>query len=217
MQDYAAQRETMVDGQVRPSDVTKYPVIAAMRAVPRELYVPADLRTLAYMGDNLPLVPGRVLLAPRSFAKMLDALDIGPRDLVLDIGAGYGYSTAVMAQIAEAVVAVEEDVGMAAEAARLLTEEQVDNAILAPGALSEGDPKNAPYDAIVIEGGVERVPPAILDQLRPGGRIAAPMLADGVGSVRIGYRAAGGISWRFAFHAAAPVMPGFSAAPEFQF
>jgi protein-L-isoaspartate(D-aspartate) O-methyltransferase len=192
-------------------------VIAAMRAVPRELYVPADLRTLAYMGDNLPLVPGRVLLAPRSFAKMLDALDIGPRDLVLDIGAGYGYSTAVIAQIAEAVVAVEEDVGMAAEAARLLTEEQVDNAILAPGALSEGDPKNAPYDAIVIEGGVERVPPAILDQLRPGGRIAAPMLADGVGSVRIGYRAAGGISWRFAFHAAAPVMPGFSAAPEFQF
>jgi protein-L-isoaspartate(D-aspartate) O-methyltransferase len=217
MQDFEEQREMMVDGQVRPSDVTKYPVIAAMRAVPRELYVPAELRTLAYMGDNLPLAPGRVLLAPRTFAMMLDRLAIGQGDLVLDIGAGYGYSAAVIARIAQAVVAVEEDAGMAAEATRLLAEEQVDNAVLAPGALTEGDPRNGPYDAIVIEGGVERVPAAILDQLRPGGRIAAPMLADGVGSVRIGYRAAGGVSWRFAFHAAAPVMPGFSAAPEFQF
>jgi protein-L-isoaspartate(D-aspartate) O-methyltransferase len=217
MQDYAAQRETMVDGQVRPADVTKYPVIAAMRAVPREVYVPSEARALAYMGDDLPLGAGRVLLAPRTFAKMLDALDIGPRDLVLDIGAAHGYGMAVIARLAEAVVGVEEDAAMAAEAERALTEQQVDNAVVAPGLLADGAPRNGPYDVIVIEGAVERLPDALVDQLKSGGRIAAPWHQAGLGVVRIGVKAAGRINWRFGFNASAPVLPGFAAERQFEF
>lgn len=217
MQDYAAQREAMVDGQVRPADVTKYPVIAAMRAVPRELYVPADQRSLAYMGDDLPLAPGRVLLAPRTFAKMLDAVEPGPTDLVLDIGAGYGYSAAVMARMAQAVVALEEDPAMAAEAERLMTEEQVDNAIVVTGALAHGAPQHGPYDVIVLQGAAMRLPDAIADQLKTGGRIAAPFAEDAPGTVRIGHKTAQGISWRFGFNAGAPVLPGFEAEAAFEF
>jgi protein-L-isoaspartate(D-aspartate) O-methyltransferase len=217
MQDYAAQREAMVEGQVRPADVTGHAVIAALRAVPREVYVPAAQRPFAHMGDNVPLAPGRVLLAPRTFGKMLDALDIGPGELVLDIGAGHGYSAAVIARIAQAVVAVEEDPAMADEADRLLTEEQVDTAVLVRGVLAHGAPRHGPYDVIVIEGGAERIPEAIADQLKPGGRIAAPMIEAGLGVVRIGYKTAQGISWRFAFNALAPVLPGFEAEPGFRF
>ena len=116
MIDYAAAREAMVDRQVRTADVTLYPIIDAMLAVPREDFVPLELRPVAYLGEHVPLAPGRVLLDPRVFAKLLDALNVGPRDLVLDVGCGLGYSTAVLARMAEAVVALEADPAMAAEA-----------------------------------------------------------------------------------------------------
>ena len=108
MPDFAARRTMMVDTQVRPNDVTKFPIIEAMLAVPREAYVPDARREAAYVGENLDLGQGRWLLEPRNFAKMLDALDIQPGDLVLDIGAGMGYSSAVLARMAKAVVALEE-------------------------------------------------------------------------------------------------------------
>ena len=140
MIDYAAAREAMVDRQVRPSDVTRYPIIEAMLAVPREDFVPEALRPVAYLGEHVPLAPGRVLLDPRVFAKLLDALAVGPRDLVLDVGCGLGYSTAVLARMAEAVVALESDPAMAAEAERLLGEHAVDNAVVQAGPLADGVP-----------------------------------------------------------------------------
>ena len=136
MIDYAAAREAMVDRQVRTADVTRYPIIAAMLAVPREAFLPAELQPVAYLGEHVPLAPGRVLLDPRVFAKLLDALAVGPADLVLDVGSGYGYSTAVLARMAEAVVALESDPAMAAEAEALLAAHGADNAVA--HAVAEG-------------------------------------------------------------------------------
>jgi protein-L-isoaspartate(D-aspartate) O-methyltransferase len=215
MSEFATRRVMMVDTQVRPSDVTKFPIIEAMLTVPRETFVPDEKREAAYVGENLPLAPGRVVLEARTMAKLLDALDVQPTELVLDVGCGLGYSAAVIARLAETVVAVEEDETLAAEAQRLLSEAGVDNAVVVTGKLSGGVVKCAPYDVITIEGGVEQVPEAILAQLKDGGRIGAVFMDGAVGTARVGYKAEGGVSWRSVFNASAPVLAGFRAPRGF--
>jgi protein-L-isoaspartate(D-aspartate) O-methyltransferase len=215
MSDFQQRRVMMVDTQVRPSDVTKFPIIDAMLTVPRELYVPEDRREAAYMGENLELMRGRVMLEARTLAKLLEALNIQPTDLVLDLGAGLGYSSAVIARLAEAVIGVEEDEALAADAQRRLAEEGVDNAVIVRGPLTAGAPKHAPYDVISVQGGVEMVPQPVLDQLKDGGRIAAVFVEGNLGVARIGHKAGGTVSWRFLFNASAPVLPGFALARGF--
>lgn len=209
MTDFAARRRIMVDTQVRPADVTAYPIIDAMLQVPRETFVPDHLREAAYAGETLDLGGGRVILEPRTLAKMLEALDIRDNELVLDIGAGLGYSAAVAAHLAEAVIAVEEDEPMAGDAQDLLAQAGADNAVVHAGPLAAGAAEMGPFDVIMIEGGVEELPQALLDQLKDGGRIACLFMDGALGAVRVGYKAAGGVSWRFEFNAAAPVLPGF--------
>jgi protein-L-isoaspartate(D-aspartate) O-methyltransferase len=156
-----------------------------------------------------------VVLEARTLAKLLDALDIQPGELVLDVGCGLGYSAAVIARLGETVVAVEEDETLAAEAQRLLSEEGVDNAVVVTGRLTEGSAKNAPYDVITVEGGVETMPEAILAQLKDGGRIGAIFMEGAVGTARIGYKTEGRVTWRQVFNASAPVLPGFQAKRSF--
>ena len=217
MADYASRRRTMVDTQVRPSDVTKFPIIDAMLEVPRELFVPADRREAAYMGENVPFAPGRVILDPRTLAKFLDGLDLDPADVVLDVGCGLGYSTAVLARMVDFVVGVEEDESLAGEAQALLSEHGIDNAAVVAGPLAEGAPKSGPYDAILIQGAVETVPEGLIAQLKPGGRIGCLFEEGRLGTARIGHNIDGHISWRFAFNAGAPVLPGFARAAAFTF
>ena len=214
MSDFAARRVMMVDNQIRPSDVTKYPVIAAMLAVPREAYVPADRREAAYVGENLAIGGGRTMVEPRTLAKLLDALNIQRDELVLNIGAGLGYSAAVIARMAEAVVAVEEE-GLAAEAQAALGDQRVDNVAVIAGALASGAAKHAPYDVIFIEGGIEVLPDALVAQLKQGGRIGCLFMEGALGTARIGTKLGDGIVWRDAFNAAAPVLPGFERKSEF--
>ncbi|MFV0243991.1 MAG: protein-L-isoaspartate O-methyltransferase family protein [Qingshengfaniella sp.] len=215
MPDYALRREMMVDTQVRPSDVTKYTVIDAMLQVPREMFVPQALAEAAYVGENLSLGEGRVLLEPRTLAKMLDALNPGPTDLVLDLGCGYGYSSAVIARMAEAVVAVEENDAMRAEAEAILADQGIHNVAVLGGPLAEGAPQHGPYDLVIIEGAVERMTDAVLSQVKDGGRIAAIFAEGRLGVVRIGYKIDGDVSWRFAFNAGAPVLAGFQQPAAF--
>lgn len=216
MSDFSARRTMMVDTQVRPSDVTKFPIIDAKLHVAREDFVPAAQREAAYLGENLNLGEGRILLEPRTLAKMLDVLAINNGDLVLDIGCAYGYSSAVIAHIAEAVVAVEEDEAMAKEAQEILMTSGADNAIVQAGALVEGAPQHGPYDVILIQGGVETVPEAILSQLKTGGRIACIFMDGALGEVRVGYKDDHGVSWRADFNAGAPVLKGFAREKAFQ-
>ncbi len=217
MADYASRRVMMVDTQVRPSDVTKFPIIDAMLDVPRERYVPTSLREAAYVGENLPLGGDRVMLEPRTLSKMLDGLMIEPSDAVLDLGCGYGYSTAVLARLASFVAAVEDDEARATEAQTVLSEEGVDNAAVLHGPLTEGAPKSGPYDVIILQGAIERFPEALDAQLREGGRVAAIFSEGALGVVRIGHKIDGRISWRYAFNAGAPVLTGFEDVQDFVF
>ncbi len=217
MIDFTAARIAMVDCQVRPSDVTLYPVIEAMLSVPREEFVPRNMRAVAYASDHILLGQNRIVMDSRIMAKMLDILNIQPDDLVLDIGAGLGYSSALIAHMAEAVIAVEENETLAAEAERILAEQSADNAIIQVAALAKGAPQHGPYDAIIIQGGVEIVPDAVTDQLKIGGRIVAIMMHGALGQCMIGRKGKSGIDWRWAFDATAPILPGFEKTAAFSF
>ena len=219
MTDFTALRTAMVDCQIRPSDVTKFPIIDAMLKVRREVFVPARLREVAYAGDHISLGGARVMLDPRVFAKMLDALDICPDELVLDLGCGLGNSTAVIARLAEAVIAVEADEDMAREAESNLAAEQVDNAYVVTAPLAEGAAKHGAYDVIVVNGGVETIPESILAQLKEGGRIGAIWVekanSQGGGKCRVGVKTARGVAWHDVFDATAPMVSGFERETEF--
>jgi protein-L-isoaspartate(D-aspartate) O-methyltransferase len=216
MTDFAMRRTVMVDTQVRPSDVTKFPIIDAMLSVQREAFVPANRAEIAYLGEDLDFGGGRALLAPRSFAKLLDALNPRTGDLVLDVGCLWGYSTAVLARLADAVVALDTPEHVAEAEARL-AEHGVDNAICHAGTMADGVAAHGPYDVVLIEGGVETLPEALGEQLKEGGRIGALFLEGSLGIARIGVRSGDRVMWRDAFHATAPVLPGFGRRDTFRF
>ena len=215
MTDYATRRRMMVDTQVRPSDVTKFPIIDAMLNVPRETFVPDTMREAAYSDGNIDLGTGRVLLEPRTLAKMLDALNVNGGELVLDVGSGLGYSSAVVARMAQAVVALEDDEDTTNEAESLLMDAGADNVVVHTGPLADGAAEHGPYDVILIEGGVAELPDNLVNQLKDGGRIACLFMHGALGAVRIGYKSGGALSWRFEFNATAPVLPGFEKQATF--
>jgi protein-L-isoaspartate(D-aspartate) O-methyltransferase len=167
------------------------------------------------VGENLEIGGGRVMLDPRTLAKMIDLADVQRSDVVLDVACGLGYSTAVLARMAEVVVAVEDDAARADAAQTNLSDQGVDNAAVMTGALVMGAAKSAPYDVIMIEGAVEEVPAGLLGQLREGGRIAAIFAEGAVGVVRLGLKTDGRVNWRFGFNAAAPVLTGFERVRAF--
>jgi protein-L-isoaspartate(D-aspartate) O-methyltransferase len=205
----------MVDTQIRPSDVTKFPIIEAFLSVPREKFVPDGKREAAYIGENFKIGQSRVLLEPRTLAKLLDALDIRNDELVLDIGPGLGYSSAVISPMAEVVIAVEDDSSMANEAEEILTEVGADNVVIQIGKLEDGAPEHGPYDVIILQGGVEKIPSSILKQLKNGGRVGAIFVEEGLGTAKIGFKLNDKINWRYSFNAAAPVLPGFFKQKDF--
>ena len=205
----------MVDTQIRPSDVTKFPIIDAFLSIPREKFVPDGKREAAYIGENFQIGQSRVILDPRTLAKLLDALDINNDELVLDIGSGLGYSAAVMSQIAEVVIAVEDDSNLASEAEEILSEIGADNVVIQVGKLEDGAPEHGPYDVIILQGGVGDIPVSILNQLKNGGRIGAIFIEEGLGTAKIGFKLNNKINWRYSFNAAAPILPGFSKQKDF--
>ena len=215
MTDYKMRRQIMVDTQVRPSDVTKFPIIDALLNVPREKFVSDGKREAAYIGENLSIGPSRVILEPRTFAKLLDVLDIKNNELVLDIGSGFGYSSAVISRMAELVIAVEQDEVFASEAEEILSEVGADNVVVQVNKLEDGAPKHGPYDVIILQGGVEEIPLSILNQLKNGGRIGAIFIEEGLGTARIGYKLNNKVTWRYSFNAAVPILDGFRKQKDF--
>jgi protein-L-isoaspartate(D-aspartate) O-methyltransferase len=223
MIDSKQQRLNMVESQVRPSDVTDRRIIRAMLEVPREVFVPASLQALAYMDEAVPAAegvggrPGRCLLAPRTFAKLVQLAEVGPDAVVMDVGCATGYSTAVLARLAKAVVAVEVDAALAVRATQTLRQLGVSNAAVIEGALENGAASHAPFDAILLEGAVPRIPRELLEQLKDGGRLVA-VIADGAfGCAQVWRRAGKVFDARPVFDAGAPPLPGFSQLAEFVF
>jgi protein-L-isoaspartate(D-aspartate) O-methyltransferase len=218
MIDFALARRTMVDTQVRTNDVTDSRLLNALLAVPRELFVPAAMRPLAYFDMDIPLgsdEPRRYLMQAMVFAKLAQAATIADTDSVLDVGCASGYSAAVLAQLAGRVTALESDGGLASAAAENLR--SVANVTVVTGALPAGYQGAAPYDVILMAGAIEFVPEPLLAQLNEGGRLVAVVGSGRSGRATVFVRTRGDFSGRMVFDTATAPLPGFEKPPVFAF
>jgi len=213
--DLSQARVNMVENQIRPSDVTDLRIQKAMMTIPRELFLPKTVRSLAYSEERLEIAPGRRVMEPRTLAKMIQAADIKSIDLVLLVGAATGYAAAIVSGLAAAVVALEEDASLAESAAANFSHLGIDTVAVVTGALVEGHASQAPYDVILFDGGVEDVPQILKDQLAEGGRLVAVQVEGTVGSVELYERAGDSVSSRYVFDATVPILPGFEKPQEF--
>ena len=217
MTDFSAARRHMVDGQVRPNDVTDLRVITVMLEVPRERFVGPAATALAYLDLDLDVGAGatRRLLKPMVLAKLIDAAGLSATDRVLDIGCATGYAAAVLARIAGQVVALEQDASLA-KAAQVALSSQV-NVSVVSGPLVDGWRQGAPYDVILIEGATEVEPLAFCSQLKDGGRLVC-VVGAAPGAKAMLYRRCGEeMGGRVIFDAAAALLPGFAKQPGFAF
>ena len=216
MAQFAAQRRSMVDSQLRTNRVVDEALISAFLETPRERFVPERLASVAYVDEDLPLTDGRFVMEPMVFARLVQLLAVSPGDVVLDIGCGTGYSSAVLSRLCSTVVALECDPRLAETARHNLADSDIDNVFVVDGALREGYPDQAPYNAILLGGAVPRIEAALTDQLAKNGRLAA-VVADGPGPGRAvcAARIGEGISSRVAFDANTLSLPGFEKAERF--
>ncbi|WP_235898961.1 protein-L-isoaspartate O-methyltransferase family protein [Iodidimonas gelatinilytica] len=218
-----AVRLAMIEGQIRPNRVSDERVLDAIRTVPREQFVPKFLRGVAYLDEDLEIAEGRYLMEPMVFARLVMAADIKPDDVVLDIGAATGYSTAVLSRLAETVVAVEEDADLAGKASTKLSEQGCDNAVVIEGKLVVGAPDHGPFDVIVINGAVETIADSLMAQLADHGRLVCVRQQDGVSRGVVFTKTSAGdgaekaVGARELFDAFTPVLPGFSKKETFRF
>jgi protein-L-isoaspartate(D-aspartate) O-methyltransferase len=222
MTDSKLQRLNMVESQVRTSDVTDRRIIRAMLEVPREVFVPQARASMAYMDEPVPVGPAngggaRALLAPRTFAKLAQLSEIGPEAVVLDVGCATGYSSAVLARIAKRVVALEVDPGLAQTARRLLAELGTSNVSVVEGLLAAGAPREAPFAVVFVNGAIEVVAPALLEQLEDGGRLVAIVTTGVVSRAEVWRRAGKSFDTSPAFEAGTAPLPGFERPPGFVF
>jgi protein-L-isoaspartate(D-aspartate) O-methyltransferase len=218
--DYAIQRKNMVESQVRPSDVTDRRIIRAMQALPRERFVPEDVRALAYMDGAVPLQRAgsrRVLLSARVLAKLVQAAEIDAGDAVLLVGAGTGYGCAVVAALGARVVGLESEAALAEAARSALADAGVEGVAVVEGDLPLGWAAEGPYDAILVEGAVDSVPASLLDQLKDGGRLVAITRRGTPGRATVWRRDGRTFAAVEVFDAAADLLPGFETAPAFSF
>ena len=211
-------RLNMVESQLRTNKVTDARILEAMAAIPREAFVPERLRGVAYVDEDVALGDGRFLTEPMVFARLAQAAAIQSSDVVLEIGAGCGYGTAVLARLASTVVAVESLPPVAASATSALNAHGVDNAIVVEGPLATGHPAQAPYDVILFSGAIMDVPDAVMPQLGEGGRMVAVVRgASGQGRAMLWTRRAGVVGARILFDANTPLLPEFVPARGFAF
>ena len=215
--DFAAARKRMVASQIRTNEVTDPLVIAALEAVPREQFVPATSRGFAYVDEDLPLGKGRFLMEPMVLARLLQLANVGVNDTALVVGAGTGYTAAVLARMVKAVVAVESDRELTDSAARTLGELSVNNATVVMGDLRTGWAARGPYDVVVVEGAVTAIPEALKLQLADGGRLVAIVRQGPIGRATLVTRIGNAFGMRQEFDAVTAVLPGFEPQAKFVF
>ncbi len=211
MADFATARRRMVDNQLRTSNVTDRRILTAMDEVPRERFIPEARQALAYVDAAHDLGAGRSLAAPAPFAKLVQLAEIGPADVVLDVGAGSGYSTAVLARLAAQVTGLESDPALAGQARALLAGLGAANAAVAEGALDGAGQPHGTYDAIIFEGAVASVPEPFFALLKEGGRLVALVRHNGAGVAHVYVKSGGRVASRAEFNTA---LPPLAVAPR---
>ena len=220
MLDFAQARRTMVDSQLRTFDITDRAVLAAMGEVPRERFMPAGREGLAYSDQNACVsqnqseADARFMLAPMALGRMIQALQIEPGQRVLDVAAGLGYASAVLARLGAKPIALESSETLVQSATERLAAGGV---LVRQGRLDRGCPEDGPFDAILINGAVAQRPEALLRQLRDAGRLACLTGGDRAGKAVLFVRSGDAFGLRTLFDAAAPELPEFSPAPGFVF
>ena len=218
MTDHATARRNMVSGQIRTNRVTDERLIEAMEEIPRESFVPHAKRGVAYVDEDVEIASGRYLMEPMVLARLVQEATLAADDVVLDVGCGTGYATAVMSRLAGTVIALDVDGSLAAEAERTLSAVDADNAIVVTGPLTEGYARQAPYDVILLGGAVDHLPQALADQLAEGGRIVGVLReAGGVGQASLWAKHRGALSSRSLFEASLPPLPGIARPVRFEF
>ncbi|MDA7949783.1 MAG: protein-L-isoaspartate O-methyltransferase [Hyphomicrobiaceae bacterium] len=217
MSEYAVARYNMVESQIRPNQVTDEHLLRSLSEIPRERFVPASLQDLAYMEEEIEVAPSRRLLAPMPLARLIQLADVGRNDLVLDVGCATGYSTAVLARLADSVVGLESDDRLAEQAGQALMDLEADNAAIVTGPLNEGYASEGSFDVILLNGAVPVVSGALLEQLKDGGRLVAILAEAGFGQAYLYRKSGSRVSHRPAFDAGGPLLPGFEREKEFVF
>ena len=217
-EDMQRARDLMVDGQVRPNKVIDPRILRAMRELPRERFVPESQRSLAYADINIPLGPGRAMLAPMAIARLVQLAGVMAGERVLVIGAGAGYGAALLDACGGSVTALEEDAALLARA-RAVLPSLAPAVAVAEGPLAAGLPKEGPWDVMLIEGAMRDIPSALAGQLRtPGGRIVTVLIGHGhSGQAVLAEPAPGGLHAQPAFDCAAPVLASFAPVTGFVF
>lgn len=215
--DFAAARRRMVVSQIKTNEVTDPLVVIAMEAVPREYFVPAARRSFAYVDEDLAIAAGRYLMEPVALARLLQLAEVQPNDRALVVGAGTGYSAAVLARMAESVVALENDPTLADQAARLMVELVIPNVTVTRGELSAGVPAKAPFDVILVDGAVAEIPDGLKRQLADGGRLVAAVREGPIGRATVVTRAGDAFGARSEFDVAMPYLPDFAPRAKFVF
>lgn len=220
MTDFALARRNMIDGQLRPNRVTNTQLLAVIADLPRERFLPPGLQSVAYADDDVPVGNGRCLMEPMILARIIQTLQPQPEDKALVVASGTGYGAALLAGLVKSVVALERDPRLASSAEQTIRELGIGNIRQVTGNMEEGYPADAPYDVILIEGGVQHIPPAIIGQLAEGGRLGTVIAAASPGLLGVAHlmvKEGGVASSRPIFDAGTPALPGFSAPPRFTF
>lgn len=211
-------RFNMVENQLRPNKVTDERVIDAFTRIRRELFVPASLRGVAYLDEDLRVGHGRFLREPMVAARLLQALMVQPKDAALVVGAGVGYEAALLSLLARSVVALEENPELARIGRSALVDHRIGSVLYVEAPLGLGHRQRGPYDLILFGGAVAAIPPEISGQLAEGGRMAVVLRQHGcVGRATLITRTGGVLAQRVIFDAATPLLPGFEEKPAFVF
>ncbi len=220
MTDFAVLRQRMVDNQLRPNQVTDHNVIRAFLAVPREAFAAPAEAAFAYADRELAMAeaaPSRRMMEPVRLARLVNALPLGPDAKVMVVGCGTGYSAAILSHLAGSVVAVEEDKALAALAREKLKAAGAIHVEVVEAKLTAGYPPGAPYDAILVDGAVETMPDALVEQLKPGGILATIERDDRLSRAML-YERVGAEATKWPrFDAWATLLPGFERPRAFVF